>query len=179
MDVWVVIAYCIVSIPCIYSIARLYGVKSPYAKSALSTYIFYMLIFLVIGFSRTAVPPEILLSTMLTVFAACVFGHYLKYFTQSRVFDRYLHAFGTFSFAPLAYCILDRFVETGGSTLFRTLFVFLTGNMLGVLFELVEMCHDEKNAAKDQKGLMDTDMDLLFNLIGSAIAGVYACFRLF
>lgn len=176
---WVITTYCFVSIPCLYSVARLYGVKSPYAKSTLSIYVFYTLVFLAIGFSRTAVPPEILLFTMLTVFGACVFGHYLKYFTHSRVFDRYLHTFGTFSFASLAYCVLYRFLETGGSALFRALFVFSTGNTLGVLFELVEMCHDEKNAAKDQKGLKDTDMDLFFNLIGSAAAGVYACFRLF
>lgn len=179
MAIWIVTAYCIGSLPCIYSIAKLYGVKSPYAKSALSIYVFYMLIFLAIGFSRTAVPPEILLFTMLTIFFTCVFGHYLKYFIRSKVFDRYLHAFGAFSFAPLAYCVVDRFVETGGSSLFRALFVFLTGNTLGVLFELIEMRHDEKNAAKDQKGLMDTDMDLLCNLIGSAASGVYAGLRLF
>ncbi|MGI6261320.1 MAG: hypothetical protein ACOYJR_05715 [Acutalibacteraceae bacterium] len=91
-----------------------------------------------------------------------------------------LHAFGAFSFSLFLYCILDDFIPTGGSLLFRSLFIFLLGNTLGVFFELLEMLHDtkKKKESKSQKGLRDTDMDMIFNLFGSAPAGLFAYFRI-
>lgn len=189
MPVWLIICYGIVSALCIFSTVKLFqSKKKEYAKSALAVYIFYTAIFLAVWFLKIAVPPYLLLLTMLTVLGACFFGHYLDLYTKSKTFDRYLHGFGSFSFALLTYSILVHYIEAGGSLLFRALFVFLVGNTLGVFFELIEMRHDKKttqkrrekpkNAELSQKGLMDTDMDMLFNLFGSALAAIFAYFWL-
>ncbi len=179
MPVWLLIVYGIVSAMCIFSAVKLFSQdKKIYAKSALAAYFFYLAVFLAIWIFQIHVPSYLLLLTMLTILGACFFGHYLGGYTKSKTFDRYLHGFGSFSFALLTYCVVDHYVNTGGSLLFRALFVFLTGNTLGVFFELIEMVSDGKHSVKSQKGLQDTDMDMLFNLMGSLLAGVFAYFWL-
>lgn len=179
MPVWVVICFLIVSAGCIYSIAGLYRKKKKQlALSALSTYGSYALVFFAIWIFKLTVPSYLILLTMLTVLAACLIGDYLGYYSRSKTFDRYLHAFGSFSFALFTYCILDDLVEVGGSRIFLALFVFLIGNTLGAIFELIEAGHDVRNKVKSQKGLRDTDMDMFSNLIGSVLAGVFAYVRL-
>lgn len=179
MPIWVIICYIIVSLLCIFAIAKLFGKETKeYAKSALSTYIVYTLIFLAVWIFKITVPSYTLLLTMATILLACFFGHYLGGYTRSKTFDRYLHAFGAFSFSLLTYCILRHFIETGSSKIFQALFIFTIGNTLGVIFELIEASHDAKNPIKSQKGLKDTDMDMLFNLIGSFLAGIFAYFWL-
>lgn len=179
MDVWIIISYGIVSAFCIFSVVKLFSKKKKvYAKSALATYLFYTAVFLALWIFNIKVPSYQLLLTMLTILGACFFGHYLECYTKSKTFDRYLHGFGSFSFSLLTYSVLSHFIETGGSLLFQALFVFLIGNTLGVIFELVEMRHDRKTRVKSQKGLIDTDMDMLFNLFGSILAGIFAYFWL-
>lgn len=180
MPLWIIISYCVTAAFSIFSIVKLYSDgKKSYGKAALSTYIFYTVLFLAVWFLNIAVPSYLLLLSMLVVFGACFLGHYLGGYTKSRTFDRYLHAFGAFSYSLFAYCILDNYIDTGGSLLFQAIFIFLAGNTLGVLFEFTEMWHDrKKDEPKSQKGLRDTDMDMLANLIGSALAGVYAYFWL-
>ncbi len=181
MPLWIIISYCIVAVLCIFSIVKLFSAgKKPYAKAALSTYAFYTVIFLAIWIFKISVPSYTLFFTMLAILGACFFGHYLGGYTKSNTFDRYLHAFGAFSFSLLTYCIIDDFINTGNSALFQAIFIFLVGNTLGVFFELIEMLHDvrKKNEPKSQKGLQDTDMDMLFNIIGSIISAIFAYFLL-
>lgn len=180
MPGWIVFSYLVVAGFCVFSIIKLFAAgKKPYAKAALSTYVFYTIVFLTIWIFKIAVPAYTLLLTMLTILGACFFGHYLGGYTKSRTFDRYLHGFGAFSFSLFAYCILDDFIDTRSSTLFQAIFIFFAGNTLGVFFELIEMLHDRKgDEPKSQKGLQDTDMDMLFNLIGSLLAGVFGYFWL-
>ena len=110
------------------------------------------------------------------VFLHNIFCYYLKLYEISRVFDRYLHAFGAFTFALLVYFILGRFIEYGGSRTFLALYVLTLGVTVGTIFELFEFCMDIKEAANMQKGLRDTNTDMLFNLLGSFAAAVCAFF---
>lgn len=179
MPIWVVVCYVIVSAGCIFAIAGLYEKrKKQIAKSALSAYLSYTLVFLAIWIFKLTVPSYLILLTMLAVVLACFFGDYLGYYTRSKTFDCYLHVYGSFSFALFTYCLLDDVMEVGGSKIFLALSVFLIGNTLGALFELIEAGHDARNKIKSQKGLRDTDMDMLSNLIGSVLAGVFAYVRL-
>lgn len=179
MPLWIIISFFIISALCIFSVFKLFGSsEKEHAKSARSTYIFYTIIFLAIWVFGLSVPAYTLLLSMLTVFTTCFIGHYLGFYTRSKTFDRYLHAFGAFSFSLLIYCILANLINTDASKLFQAIFIFLLGNTLGVFFELIEAKHDTKTNIKSQKGLKDTDMDMLFNLIGSMVAGVFAYFWL-
>jgi len=175
MPVWIVVSYLIVSACCVFSVARLYRrQRKGSALSALSAYLSYTLAFLAIWIFGLIVPSYLILLTMLTVLLACAVGDYLGYYERSKIFDRYLHAYGSFSFALFSYCVLDDLTQVGGSKIFRALCVFLIGNTLGALFELIEARHDTKSKVKSQKGLKDTDMDMLSNMIGSVLAGVFA-----
>lgn len=180
MSLWIIISYIFISVLCIYSAVKLYSVgKNPYGKAVLSTYIFYTLVFIAVWIFKISVPSYILFITMLTILGSCFFGHYLGGYTKSKIFDRYLHAFGAFSFSLLIYCIIDNYINTASSKLFQAIFIFLAGSTLGVFFELIEMCHDrKKDDPKCQKGLKDTNMDMLFNLIGKLVAGLFAYFWL-
>lgn len=116
MPIWIIVSYKGVSVLSIFSVVGLYGKqKKQYAKSALSTYIFFTLVFLALWMFRLTVPSYIVLLSMLTVLSACFLGHYLEYYMRSKTFDRHLHALGAFSFALLSFCILDDLIDTASS----------------------------------------------------------------
>ncbi|HWR21967.1 MAG TPA: hypothetical protein VN366_00690 [Feifaniaceae bacterium] len=178
MPVWLILAFAVFSGFIIYAIVALNkkGRKQP-AKAVLSAYIVFALVYLVIWIFAFSVPPYVILLAMLAVFIDCFFGYYLNWYNRSKVFDRYLHAYGAFSFALLTYCLIKNLFEAGGSRAFRSLFVFAAGMALGAVFELVEAAVDQKSGAGAQRGLKDTNTDMLGNLIGSALAGLFAyCF---
>lgn len=115
MPVWILICYLIVSVFVIFAIVRLYGRgEKVHAKSALTQYAAYTIIFIALYFFHLSVPSYALLLTMLTVLLSSFCGHYLGYYTRFGTFDRYLHAFGTFSFSLMIYCIINSLLETGG-----------------------------------------------------------------
>lgn len=149
---------------------KLYRQKEPQlAKAVARTCASFALLFFSILLFRLQVPYWTILLTMVATFISGFFGIYKRMYYRSIVFDRYLHAYGTFSFALLWFYLLDHFLLMGGSPLFLAVFVFLLGNTLGVIFELLEFGHDLKhaNTIKAQHGLKDTDMDMLYNLFGS------------
>ena len=49
---------------------------------------------------------------------------------------------------------------------------------MGVVFEIIEFTHDSLLKTKKQKGLIDTDFDLISDVIGAIIAGVFAFYVL-
>ncbi|MDD3413473.1 MAG: hypothetical protein PHY47_05680 [Lachnospiraceae bacterium] len=180
MSIWIIISYLILSLLCIWFVVRMYGKqKKQYANSILSTYIFFSLVFIAIWSLKLTVPSYVIGFSMLAVFFTCFFGYYLEYYLRSKTFDRFLHAFGSFSFAQLSFCILDDFIDTNSSKIFRSTFIFLLGNTLGIIIELAEANLDKKANIKNQRGLKDTNMDLLSDMIGSILASIVAYFWLF
>ena len=180
MPIWLIIVFAVFSAFVLYAAVALNkkGQKQP-AKAALSAYIVFTLAFLVIWIFAFSVPPYITLLAMLAVFINCFCGYYLDLYNRSKVFDRYLHAYGSFSFALFVYCLIKNLFETGGSRAFQSLFVFAVGMTLGELFELIEASIDKKKGTNAQRGLKDTDTDMMGNLIGSLLASVFAYFFLF
>ena len=180
MPLWLIIAFAIFSAVIVFAIVSLNkkGQKQ-HVKAAISSYILFTLIFLVIWIFAFSVPPYITLLAMLAVFISCFCGYYLNLYNRSMVFDRYLHAYGSFSFALFVYCLIKNVFETGGSKAFQSLFVFTVGMTVGGAFELVEAAIDAKSGAGAQRGLKDTNTDMIGNLIGSLLAGVFAYFLLF
>ncbi len=148
------------------------------AKIVANTFVSFSILFLCILLFRLPVPYWTILLTMAAAFISGFFGQYLQMYYRSKVFDRYLHAYGAFSFALLGFYLLDHFLLMGGSTLFLAVFVFLLGNTLGVIFELLEFRYDLKptNTIKAQHGLKDTNTDMLFNLFGSIGAALVIYF---
>lgn len=88
-------------------------------------------------------------------------------------FDKALHVFGTFSFSLFAFSVVnckERFQLNSGFQYF--IFVFLLGMSLGAIFEIVEFILDVVLKVKNQRDLIDTDLDMIFDLVGSVFAGL-------
>ncbi len=125
------------------------------------------------------VPRLVLLTVMVSIFAQAYFGYYKDLFMRSRVFDRYLHAFGTFSFALFFYSLLDIIMNPSITPkLFISVFVFTLGMTVGVVFEIIEFVLDKIKHTRMQKDLKDTDFDMVFDIIGSVCAAAVAYFFL-
>lgn len=160
-------AFLVILIPCILKLYR--EKKISRAKAAVSTCVFYFLLLFGIFLFRLRVPYWTILLTMPAAFINGFCGQYLGMYYRSIVFDRYLHAYGSFSFSLLFFYLLRNFLTISGSRLFLAVFVFLLGNTLGVLFELLEFSRDMRSpsTSKSQHGLKDTDMDMVCNLLGA------------
>jgi hypothetical protein len=55
-------------------------------------------------------------------------------------------------------------------------FVVALGALIGVVFELYEFTVDMIFKTKNQHGLIDTDVDLIFDIIGAILAGSFVLY---
>ena len=152
-------------------------------KTLLKTNITLLTLFcfflLAVKLLRLSIPYHILLFAMVALFINTFFGYYLNYFNRSKTFDRYLHGYGSFAFALLIYFILINLTESGGSKFFRAVLVAALGIATGAVYEIYEYAMDLKqstNMPNMQRGLKDTDFDIVFDILGSFIAAVFAYF---
>ncbi len=124
--------------------------------------------------------PEILRClVIIALFVHTFFGYFKDLYTRSQTFDRYLHAYGSFAYALFLYALLSKLTNASVTPrLFTAVMVTFTGIAAGALFEIVEYAIDAKMPVKTQRGLKDTDMDLIFDVIGSIAAGAAAYFLL-
>jgi hypothetical protein len=60
--------------------------------------------------------------------------------------------------------------------LYAAIFVFALGITIGTVFEIIEFVFDKSKHTKMQKNLKDTDVDMVFNVIGSVFAAVISYF---
>ncbi len=161
----------------LYLLFRFIPIKNKmYIGSALMALVFFGLLQLAIRLFHLIVPQPVLVLCLIVVSFHNLFGYHLGLYLKSQVFDRYLHAFGSFSFALLLYFILENLLLYGGSRLFLALYAMLLGIASGTVFEIYESLTDRKKGTHMQKGLKDTNVDQLFNMLGSAAAGVIAYF---
>lgn len=102
-------------------------------------------------------------------------GEYLRLYYTTAYFDKALHSFGSFSFALLAFELLNSFLVIFSSRPPVLIFILvsLAGVTIGTLFEIMEFSLDRLLGEKNQFGLIDTDLDLLFDLLGSLCAGIF------
>ncbi|ADY56774.1 hypothetical protein Sgly_2489 [Syntrophobotulus glycolicus DSM 8271] len=115
----------------------------------------------------------VVLLVVMTIFMHFFIGKNLGYYVKSRVFDRYLHLFGTCSLCLFAFLVLGNLYQpVFHSQVLIFIFVLSLGALLGVLFELMEFAVDTVFKTKEQDGLADTNFDLLFNTFGSVIAAI-------
>lgn len=123
-------------------------------------------------FSKIKISGFIITCTVISLIGHTFAGKFLDLYHKSISFDRYLHMFGSFSFALLVFSIINQIVKLESGMFYIFLFVTLLGISIGVFFEIAEFIHDKyTNKPKCQHGLTDTDVDMIFNIFGSIIAG--------
>jgi len=133
----------------------------------------YIILITVFGLK---LPGLVLIFATVSLFIHTFFGYYFKLYERTRKFDRVNHAIGAFAYGLLAYCTLTAIFGALVSRVSGAIFTGSLGVTLGVFIEIMEFASDStrKKTVKMQKGLHDTDFDLIADVIGSACAAVYA-----
>lgn len=146
----------------------------------IASYILY-LIFLIIQYKlKFHVNAFIILLVLITITGNNLIGNCLNVYNHSKYYDRFLHAFGSFSFALFYYSILAKItVHTIYPKFYVSIFVAAIGISLGCIFEIYEFIMDSTTNSKNQHVLKDTNFDLISDIIGSAIAGIASLSILF
>lgn len=105
-------------------------------------------------------------------------GQYLEYYLISTVFDKVLHAFGTYSFSLFFYILMIQLLSNPISRSFRFILVVCLGLSLGTFYEIMEFFVDmtTKPAFPGQPSLLDTNLDLVADLIGAITAAIHITF---
>ena len=103
-------------------------------------------------------------------------GQYLEYYITSTVFDKVLHAFGTYAFSLFFYIRTLQLLKHPLTRSFTFIFVFCLGTSFGALYEIMEFIVDTttKPSFPGQLSLYDTDMDLVADMCGAAAAATHA-----
>lgn len=148
-----------------------------YLQAVLSLFLLTFLYILSELIFNIGVPKLVLILVMLSIFVQTYFGYFKDLFMRSKTFDRYLHAFGSFSFALFFYSLIERLINPLVTPkIFMSIFVFTVGMTVGSLFEIIEFVLDKIKKTKMQKNLKDTDFDMVFDIIGSLLAAVASYF---
>ena len=143
-----------------------------YMKSVLVTNILFALYVSADEIFGIGVPFLVRIFAIVAMFIHTFFGYYKDRYTRSQVFDRYLHAYGSFAYALLIYSLLTRLLHAQAAPqLFEAIMVVFTGIAIGAVFEIIEFFIDKRMPVKTQRGLKDTDVDLICDVIGSVVAG--------
>lgn len=155
-----------------YSKRKLFGK----AASGLLTWLLVTSFLFYDYYAGVNVPVFIVTGSIISVIGHTLLGNYLDYYHKSRIYDRGLHLFGAFSFSLLAFSILNNAVAPfDGSEFYASLTVITLGISIGTFFEIIEFIHDSvSKKTKCQHGLVDTDFDMIFNVLGSLAAGSIA-----
>jgi hypothetical protein len=145
----------------------------------ITTYVSY-LIFLVLQYILNfQVKSFIIFLVLITIIGNSLIGNYLNLYNSSKYYDRFLHALGSFSFSLFYYSIL---IKTTALTIspkfYISIFIAILGISLGCIFEIYEFITDSTRKIKNQHGLVDTDFDLISDVIGSVSAGILSIFIL-
>lgn len=103
------------------------------------------------------------------------FGFYLQLYITSQIFDKVQHVFGSYALSLFTYIILANLDWHNFSKLFKFIIVFSLGLAIGGFYEIAEFAGDliAKPAIPAQLSLLDTDLDLVSDVIGSLAASFH------
>lgn len=145
----------------------------------LSSYlVFWLYIYLENKFAFHVI-DLILLLVVITLFGHFYLGENLRLYYITKYYDRYLHLFGTISFTLMTYSIIRYTLNpTFKADIILIMFIVSWGVFLGVIFELIEFILDLIFKTKNQSGLVDTNVDLIFDILGALVAsGIIVYFK--
>ena len=124
--------------------------------------------------------PFILICLAASIAGDAFLGKTRDLYHRSVFYGRSVHLLGCFSFALFVYGIFRNLFGQVRPDAYLPAVVVASGISVGVIFEIFEFVMDaspkKKRMPKRQHGLADTDFDLLFDAIGSLLAGIAARF---
>ncbi len=149
-------------------------------KAVVPPYVLLAVFMLTAHFARLRIPDVAMILAFISLLSHTFLGFSLRLYERSKTFDRYVHALGCFAYGPVAYFALASLFNETIPTLFAAIIIASMGITLGVFVEIIEFAADssKKKEIKQQKGLRDTNFDLIFDVIGAALGGAFAYFLL-
>ena len=146
-----------------------------YIFNPLITSLFYLGVILLERFTTFKLKNYIRILLIITLSSHNLIGEYYNAYNKVPFFDNALHLFGIFSFSLFVYTLLVSTIDIKASRpmLLTFILVILLGIAMGTIFELMEFALDQFTNENNQRDLTDTDLDLLFDLIGALLAGIF------
>lgn len=116
----------------------------------------------------------------ITLVSDSFFGFYLDLYVRSFVFDKVLHVFGTYSLALFTYILVVQLLKNTVNRPFKFILVVCLGISIGAVYEILEFFVDNiSHSLPGQPSLLDTDLDLIGDVIGAVCAAIHASFGKF
>ena len=114
--------------------------------------------------------------TVLTILFDGLFGCYFDLYTTSSVFDKLLHTFGTYAFSLFAYLLVVQLLKHPVQSSFKFVLVVSLGVSLGAFYEILEFLTDTFSHPLpiSQPSLLDTNLDLIGDVLGANVAAIHA-----
>lgn len=119
---------------------------------------------------------------MVTLILHTAVGDYMRFYSNSFIFDKFLHGFGIYAFTLLIYYIFIKLTRKQGDFgIYDFVFMVVLGMALGQCFEFLEFSIDLflKPSNPAQESLIDTDVDMIANTLGSFLAALHFKYRKF
>lgn len=142
-----------------------------YIYNAVFIYLAYALIIYYEKKEIISISNSVKLLIILVSILHLALGQYFELYRTSIYLDKILHLIGTFSICLFVYQIL---ASLFGNYLNSRFLVFVlissVGITSGVLLEILEFVLDIIFNTSNQHGLIDTNLDLIFNILGSSLA---------
>lgn len=175
--IWITLIFAAVQIAIL--AVLMYRGHGDYARSVMITscaWLGYTLLETKYHFSLSA---YIRILMVLTIFFDALFGYVFNLYETSGTFDKLLHVFGTYSLSLFAYVLVMRLQKEPVSRSVRFVLVLCLGLSLGAFYEILEFFGDHIShpSPPNQPSLIDTDFDLIGDLIGASAAACHAVYR--
>jgi hypothetical protein len=113
---------------------------------------------------------------VITIIIDVVGGFYFKLYETTGWFDNVMHGLGGFSVTIFFNYVLG-VKKISSSRILVFIFAWSVGIATGVFYELAEFALDIILKTKTQRGLVDTNLDLLFGTLGAMIGSVFIVYR--
>ena len=118
---------------------------------------------------------------VITLISDAFFGYYLNLYATSFVFDKMLHVFGTYTFSLFAYILVVQLLNNPVKQSFKFILVVCLGLSIGTFYEVLEFITDliSHPVPPSQPSLLDTDLDLMGDVIGAVLSAIHSTYRTF
>jgi uncharacterized membrane protein YjdF len=166
--------FIIIQIVCI--IALFKDKNFDYMRMAAGNLCFWVIYMILEKKANWSIPLYIRTITLLSITFNDYLGEYLNLYVTSSLYDRLQHIFGTYALTLWIFFVIQQFAQFKLTNQRLTiLFIISLALSLGTIYELLEFIEDEvfKPKIKNQPSLLDTNLDLISDLIGGIFAELH------
>ncbi|WHY03208.1 hypothetical protein [Neobacillus sp. DY30] len=156
--------------------ALIAGENFDYMRMALGNLLFWVIYMILENKQNWRIPLYIRITTLLSITLNDYCGQYLNWYVTSSLYDRLQHIFGTYALTLWIFLVIQQFIQRKLTPKRLTiLFMFSLALALGTIYELLEFIEDEvfKPKIKNQPSLLDTNLDLISDLMGGIFAVIH------